>query len=123
MIRLANMPVPHATAMSHSVLDMFRANSMHENMQSAAPAPEMIHKQSVAIKTQCPFISSTDWDALFVAVQTRLEICVNDTSNYSPVMPLQDQKLMVKNAVVDCVGALRLLHTSLMVERQSLQPN
>ena len=123
MIRLANLHTPHVTTVAHSVLDLFRVNSLHENMQCATPAPEVIYRQGTASKTQSPFISPADWDALFVAVQTRLEICVGDISHQAPVLPLQDQKSMPNKAVVECVEALRLLHTSLMIERQSLQRN
>ena len=123
MIRLANLPTPHVTTAAHSVLDLFRVNSMHENMQCAIPATDVIYRQGTAFKTQRPFISSADWDALFVAVQSRLETSVSEILNQAPVLPLQDQKSMVNKAVVECVEALRLLHTSLMIERQSLQRN
>ena len=121
MIRLANMPMPHVNSTAHSVLDMFRPNSTLENIQCAAPAPEVIHRQGSVLKTQGVFIVPADWDELFAAVQTRLENSVGDTLNHSSALPLQDQKSMVKKAVLECVEALRHLHYSLMLERQSEQ--
>ena len=121
MIRLANVPMPHVTTISHSVLDMFRVNSTPENIQCATPVAEVIHLQSAALKTQISFISPADWDDLFVAVQTRLENCVNVTLNSASTPPLQDQKSNVKKAVVECVEDLRHLHHSLTRERQSQQ--
>ena len=121
MIRLANMPMPHVNSTAHSVLDMFRPNSTLENIQCAAPAPEVIHRQGAVLKTQGVFIVPADWDELFAAVQTRLENSVGDTLNHSSALPLQDQKSMVKKAVLECVEALRHLHYSLMLERQSEQ--
>ena len=119
MIRLANMPTPHVITMAHSVLDMFRPINTLENMQCAAPAPEVIHRQGALLKTQGLFIVPADWDELFAAVQTRLENCVGDTLDHSSALPLQDQKSMVKKAVLECVDALRHLHYSLTLERQS----
>ena len=121
MIRLANMPMPHVNSTAHSVLDMFRPNSTLENIQCAAPAPEVIHRQGAVLKTQGVFIVPADWDELFAAVQIRLENSVGDTLNHSSALPLQDQKSMVKKAVLECVEALRHLHYSLMLERQSEQ--
>ena len=121
MIRLANMPMPHVNSTAHSVLDMFRPNTTLENIQCAAPAPEVIHRQGAVLKTQGVFIVPADWDELFAAVQTRLENSVGDTLNHSSALPLQDQKSMVKKAVLECVEALRHLHYSLMLERQSEQ--
>ena len=121
MIRRANMPIPHAITTVHSVLDMFRPNSTLENMQCAAPAPEVIHRQGAVLKTQGSFITPADWDELFAAVQTRLENCAGDTFNHLSVFPLQDQNLMVKKVVLECVDALRHLQNSLMLERQSEQ--
>lgn len=121
MIRLANMPRPHVITLAHSVLDMFRINSAPENMQCAAPALEVIHRQGAALKTQGSFIAPADWDDLFVAVQTRLENCVSDTLNHTPVVPLENQKLQVQKVERECVEALQLLHHSLILERQSQQ--
>ena len=121
MIRLANMPMPHVTTIAHSVLDLFRVNSTPENIQCATPVAKVIHLQSTALKTQILFISPADWDDLFVAVQTRLENCVNGTSNSASTPPLQDQKSKVKKAVAECVDDLRHLHRSLTLERQSHQ--
>ena len=121
MIRLANMPMPHVTTTVRPVLDVFRASTMTGNMQCAAPTPAVIHRQSAAFKTQAAFISPADWNDLFLAVQTRLETCVGDNLKQAALLPLQDQKLMVKNAVLESVEALRHLHQSLLLERQSQQ--
>lgn len=121
MIRLANMPMPHVTTTAHSLLDMFRVNNTPEIMQCATPEAEVIYRQVAALKTQGSSISPADWDDLFIAIQTRLGNCVNDTLNHASVLPLQDQKSMVKKVVLECVEALRHLHNSLPLERQLQQ--
>lgn len=121
MIRLANTPTPHVITMAHSVLCMFQPDLTPEDMQCAASAPEVACAQGAVSKTQSSFIAPADWDELFVAVQNRLECCVGDTLNHSPALPLQDQKLVVKKAVLESVEALRNLHYSLLLERQSGQ--
>ena len=119
MIRLSNMPMPHVINMAHSVLDMFRVNSPPENKQCAASAPEVIHGQSAVLRIQGSFISPADWDELFVAVQARLENCVDSTLHHSSTLSLQDQKSIVKKTVLECVDAMQRLHHSLNSERQS----
>ena len=121
MIRLANMPMPHATITVHSVLDMFRVNNTLKGVQCATRDAEEIHKLVAASKIQDSSISPADWNDLFVAVQTRLENCVNNTFNHESVQPLHAQKSMVKKVVLECVEDLRHLHNSLPLGHHSQQ--
>lgn len=128
MIRLANMPVPHANTTAHSVFEMFRSCSTLQGTQRVVPASELAcgqgldQGQDATLSTDAPFISPKDWDDLFLAIQTRLDNCVGDTLNHTSVLPLQDQKLKVKKTVQECVEALRHLHQSVTLERQSQRP-
>ena len=121
MIRLANMPMPHATITAHSVLDMFRVNNTLKGVQFATADAEVIHGLVAASKIQDSSISPADWNDLFVAVQTRLENCVNNTLNHESMQPLHDQKSMVKKVVLECVEDLRHLHNSLPLGHHSQQ--
>ena len=121
MIRLANTPMPHATITAHSVLGMFRVNNTLKGVQCATPDAEVIHGLVAASKFRGSSISPADWNDLFVAIQARLENCVNNTLNHESVQPVQDQKSMVKKVVLECVEDLRHLHNSLPLEHHSQQ--
>ena len=125
MIRLANAPMPHVTRMAHSVLEMFSVKSNTSNMHRPIPAPEPNPEPNPAPDASLIALRSSiapdDWDELFHAIQTRLEVCVDDALNNSPELPLQVRHSLTKAAVLDCVASMKNLHASLTVERQRQQ--
>jgi hypothetical protein len=134
MIRLANTPMPHVTCMAQSVLDVFRAKTMLNNMHRPIPSPEpdpepnpgpdAARQNGQARKAAMPIspvvhgsISPADWDELFRAVQVRLAHCVSDAVPQAPELPLHDQRAVTQAVVLDCVEALKHLHAALVSER------
>ena len=124
MIRLANSPAPHVTTMAHSMLDLFRIKEATHTMHRPIPAPEPNPEPNPgpdAIFSGHVNILPEDWDALFRAVQVRLEHCVGDALLKAPQMALLDRHTVTKAAVLECVEAMKQLHAALMLERQQWQ--
>ena len=79
------------------------------------PAPD-----SVGQAAPCN-ISPTDWNDLFVAIQVRLAHCVDDALLHDPELSSQDRYALTKAVVLECVDAMKQLHTALTLERQQCQ--
>ena len=123
MIRLAGSPMPHVTSVAHSVLDLFRINeaahTMHRPIPAPEPNPEPNPGPDATLKSpRTGNIKPADWDALFQAVQVRLEDCVGEALHKQPELELHDRHTVTKAAVLDCVEAMKQLHSALTLERQ-----
>ncbi len=71
--------------------------------------------------TYQPDIMPADWDALFQAVQTRIETCVSHALTHVQDLPLHERHAATCKAVLACVGDMRLLHNALIQERMAQQ--
>ena len=58
-----------------------------------------------------------DWDALFLAVQTRLKNCANIPLGKAPERSSEPVLLATQATVNDCVHALETLHSTLRQSR------
>lgn len=128
MIRLANTPAPHVAIPAYSVLDLFGSKNMppdiHRPIPSPEPNPEPNPGPDAAVQSTHDShanIAQADWDALFRAVQVRLEQCVGNAIATSPELALHDRHEVTKAAVLECVEAMTQLHAALTLERQEWQ--
>ena len=65
-------------------------------------------------------VNTADWDSLFDAVSVRLIRTVGEDLQNPPDVPLHSAALtasLIQAVVLDCVGALDLLHVALKQER------
>ena len=116
MIRLANSSVPHLTTVAQSILHMSLSGfSEYAVRPHLASGSGMVQFQ--------PDILPADWDALFQAVQTRLETCVGHALSHAQDFPLHERHAATYKAVLECVGDMRQLHTALIQERMAQQGN
>ena len=116
MIRLANSPAPHLTKMAQSILHMSRSGFPDYGVRPCvAPASGMVQFQ--------PDIMPADWDALFQAIQTRLEACVSQALTHAQNLPFHEGHAATCKAVLECVEDMRQLHTALIQERMAQQGN
>ena len=118
MIRFASLPVPHSPSAPHSVVDRFNVNNTAQNMtQPGTTSGSGLKASSVLLAGQpssklC--ITPEEWNELFSAIQARLENCVNDlVFAKTPEMSLIARKAHTKQAVLECVQAMRVLHMQL----------
>lgn len=65
-------------------------------------------------------ITPTDWDLLFGAIKARLKLLVGGDSTPRQALPGNDMPDWVRDNVLECVGALDLLHAALKHERAQL---
>lgn len=116
MIRLANSPALHLTKVAQSISHMPRSGFPDDGVRPhVAPASGMVQFQ--------PDIMPADWDALFQAVQTRLETCVGHALSHAQNLPLHERHAATCKAVLECVEDMRQLHTALIQERMAQQGN
>ena len=114
MIRLFKSPASPATSANQSLLHLSRQDPPGYVVRSSvAPASSMVMSQ--------PDIMADDWDALFQAVQTRLETCVHHASTHAQDLPLHERHAATFQAVLECVADMRYLHAALTQERQTQQ--
>ena len=116
MIRLANSPAPHLTKVAQSILHMSRSG-----FPDYWPRPHVAPASGVV--TLQPDIMPADWDALFQAIQTRLETCVSQALTHAQNLPLHEDHAATCKAVLECVEDMRQLHTALIQERMAQQGN
>ena len=116
MIRLANPPTPHLTKVaqstSHTSLVGFADYGVRPQ---AAPASDGVKFQ--------PDIRPADWDALFQAIQTRLETCVSQALTRLQNRSSNESHAATFQAVLECVADMRQLHTALIQDRMAQQGN
>ena len=112
MIRLFNSPASPTTSANQSVLHLPRQDPpAYVVRSSVAPTSSMVMSQ--------PDIMAADWDALFQAIQTRLETCVNQALTLTLNLPMYEVHLATFQAVLECVADMRHLHAALTQERQT----
>ena len=138
MIRLANMTMPHLpstlrmsssplvpslprlSSSSHLVFDLLNINTM----TTSTTRPDIVQggnfKPNAGQSTGQPaansIIAMEDWNELFFAIQERLENCVNDVVfTKNPEMSLIARKARTKQAVLECVQAMKVLHQSILL--------
>ena len=116
MIRLANSPAPRVTKVTQPVLHMSRSC-----LSDYGPSPHVA--SGLGMVTFQPDIMPADWDALFQAVQTRLETCVGHTLSHAQDLPLHERHADTYKAVLECVEDMRQLHKALIQERMAQQGN
>lgn len=121
MIRLATIPALHANRTVKSVLRLFGSTSSLNVAQRPPVSPEPNAKPSLEASSvavlQRPSIPPDAWDDLFQAVVMRLENCVDDPFVKSQNSPPQDRSAATKIAVLECVEAMKQLHSSLAHKR------
>ena len=114
MIRLANPPAPHLTKVAQSILHMSRSGFPDYGVRPYVTPPSgMVQFQ--------PDIMPADWDALFQAIQARLESCVSQALTHAQNLPLFEGHAATFQAVLECVADMRQLHTALIQERMAQQ--
>jgi len=94
---------------------------MYRPIPEAQPEPVVRPAADATQATGRGNITPVDWDDLYHAIQVRLENCVNDALDKAPELPLQVRQAATKTAVLECVGAMRQLHASLILKRQDRQ--
>ena len=62
-------------------------------------------------------IHPTDWDAMFLAIQRRLEDCVGEAMLTISSTELNDRRVVTKAVVLECTQAMRQLQSALTAER------
>ena len=62
-------------------------------------------------------IHPTDWDAMFLAIQRRLEDCVGEAMLTISSTALNDRRVVTKAVVLECTQAMRQLQSALTAER------
>ena len=138
MIRLANMPIPHPpstprmsnssfvpslprmSSSPHLVFDLLNINTL----TTSTTRPDIVQggnfKPNAGQSTGQPaansIIAPEDWNELFLAIQERLENCVNDlVFTKNPEMSLIARKARTKQVVLECVQAMKVLHQSILL--------
>ena len=138
MIRLANMPMPHPpstprmsnsslvpslprmSSSPHLVFDLLNINTMTTSTTRPDIAQAGNFKRNAGQTTGQPaansIIAPEDWNELFLAIQERLENCVNDlVFTKNPEMSLIARKARTKQVVLECVQAMKVLHQSILL--------
>ncbi len=125
MIQPANTPTLHVTRSAPSVFDLFRTKGTPINMHRPIPAPEPNPEPNPGpdgkLHRNPNNITPADWDALFHAVQARLEHCVDDALHKAPELALHDRHETTKTAVLEYVEAMTQLQAALTLERKQWQ--
>ena len=138
MIRLANMPMPYLSSTprlsssplvpslprlsssSHLAFDLLNINTMTTSTTRSDITQGGNFKPNAGQSTGQPagnsIIAPEDWNELFLAIQERLENCVNDVVfTKNPEMSLIARKARTKQAVLECVQAMKVLHQSILL--------
>ena len=81
---------------------------------------------SLPARSERPAMEVADWDALYVAVESRLRAAVGQELGVLPNIPAHAASLaasLVQAIVLDCVSALEQLHEALKQEREQRTPH
>ena len=89
----------------------------HRPIPAPEPDPEPNPGPDAAMCSGCGYIHPRDWDAMFLAIQRRLEDCVGEAMLTISSTALNDRRVLTRAVVLECTQDMRQLQSALTAER------
>ena len=122
---LSTVPLTNHTSVEPAEAQLFSARPYpdltHRPIPAPEPDPEPNPGPDAATCSGCGCIHPTDWDAMFLAIQRRLEDCVGEAMLTISSTALNDRRVVTKAVVLECTQAMRQLQSALTAERSKHQ--